>query len=240
MFITLQEIDGAYEATMHDVLPAEMFDFLAPRGTEWDAPLVGSAFVMPRVPGPEIYDLRSRRSGKPTVPLPDRDEQVNLDAAALEAGAIGSNNWAVSGRLTPDGQAILANDMHLSIRVPNTWYRAALEWTGADGGTRRLVGVTLPGVPALVVGSNTQVAGVSRTPMRTGATSWTRRRRDHAHAHGTGRAPAFTVLWKLARRVGRRNTDAADARTHGAHAETDAVKAVGLRGARRPSRPPLH
>ena len=33
-----------------------------------------------------------------------------------------------SGRLTADGGALVANDMHLAIRVPNTWYRAALEW----------------------------------------------------------------------------------------------------------------
>ena len=162
MFTTLQETDGAYEATlatMHDTLPPEMFDFLAPMGTEWDAPLVGSAFMMPPVPGPEVYNLRARRAGKPTRALPDRDEQVSLEQTTLKEGAIGSNNWAVSGRLSPDGQAILANDMHLSIRVPNTWYRAVLEWTGpGDAPSHRLVGVTLPGVPALVVGSNTQVA----------------------------------------------------------------------------------
>ena len=70
-----------------------------------------------------------------------------------EREAIGSNNWAVSGALTPDGRAIVANDMHLFIRVPNTWYRASMEWP-----THRLIGVTLPGVPALVTGSNTHIA----------------------------------------------------------------------------------
>jgi penicillin amidase len=34
----------------------------------------------------------------------------------------------VSGALTADGNAIVANDMHLFIRVPNTWYRASMEW----------------------------------------------------------------------------------------------------------------
>ena len=51
MFITLQDDDGSYEsmlATMHDVLPPAMFDFSSPRGTEWDAPIVGDAFAMPR------------------------------------------------------------------------------------------------------------------------------------------------------------------------------------------------
>ena len=74
-------------------------------------------------------------------------------------GATGSNNWAVAGRLTPDGRALVANDMHLTVRVPNTWYRAALEWgEGAGSPSNHLIGVTLPGVPAVVVGSNTHVA----------------------------------------------------------------------------------
>ena len=49
--------------------------------------------------------------------------------------------------------------MHLTVRVPNTWYRAALEWGESAGSTsNHLIGVTLPGVPAVVVGSNTHVA----------------------------------------------------------------------------------
>jgi penicillin amidase len=71
--------------------------------------------------------------------------------------AIGSNNWVVTGRLTADGAPLLANDMHLDVRVPNTWYRAQLEWTDAAD-SHRLIGVTLPGSPAIVVGSNTFVA----------------------------------------------------------------------------------
>ncbi len=76
------------------------------------------------------------------------------------AGAfyIGSNNWAVAGSRTRHGGAILANDMHLGIGVPNTWYRAALDWKDESGSSRRVVGVTLPGSPAVVVGSNTHVA----------------------------------------------------------------------------------
>ena len=47
--------------------------------------------------------------------------------------------------------------MHLRIAVPNTWYRASLEWSDA-GGSRRITGVTLPGVPNVVVGSNGTLA----------------------------------------------------------------------------------
>lgn len=169
MFITLQDTDGSYEATlatMHEILPQSMFDFLAPRGSEWDSPIVGEPFPTAAIPGPQVYDLRARRGGKAT---PDPRKRVQawdlgvgsweLIPAAPEA-VLGSNNWAVAGRLTSDGGALVANDMHLAIRVPNTWYRAELTWPrGPDGAnTHRLIGVTLPGVPALVVGSNTHIA----------------------------------------------------------------------------------
>jgi penicillin amidase len=75
-----------------------------------------------------------------------------------ELALAGSNNWAVSGSRTAHGQPILANDMHLGISVPNTWYRAQMEWPVEDGTLRRVTGATLPGVPAMVVGSNGDIA----------------------------------------------------------------------------------
>jgi penicillin G amidase len=178
MFITLQDSDGSYEstlATMHEVLPQPMFDLLAPRGTEWDSPVVGAAFEMPSIPGAEVYNLRAKRVGRETVPRRPRPRELTLNLWDLGSGiwalgsgtspvsdpaALGSNNWAVAGRLTETGAALVANDMHLSIRVPNTWYRASLEWPGATNAEapHRLTGTTLPGVPALVTGSNTHIA----------------------------------------------------------------------------------
>jgi penicillin amidase len=172
MFLTLQDDDGSYEtmrATMEDVLPPAMGALLSPRGTEWDSPIDGEAFAMPPVPAADVYNLRARRGGK-RRPEPPRLQSTSarLDGPAADdpwapktAGevALGSNNWAVAGSLTPDGGALLANDMHLDIRVPNTWYRMRLEWPAAGGSEPRdLVGVTLPGLPALVVGSNGSVA----------------------------------------------------------------------------------
>ena len=101
--------------------------------------------------------FRSRRAGRPTV-LHSPRPIASTEVATAGDTAIGSNNWAVSAAHTRSGAALVANDMHLGIRVPNTWYRARLEWTDIGGMPRTLVGVTLPGMPALVVGSNTQVA----------------------------------------------------------------------------------
>jgi penicillin amidase len=78
----------------------------------------------------------------------------------VEAPLLGRNNWAVAGAHTAHGGALLADDMHLGIRVPNTWYRASFEWPDASqpGQSHHVTGVTLPGTPAVIVGSNTFVA----------------------------------------------------------------------------------
>ena len=169
MFITLQDDDGTYEsvlATMHDVLPEPMFEFMASPGTEWDAPVTGERFAVPSIPGPDVYDLRARKLPIPNFQLPKVANQQSsfgsweLGIGSFDSEAVGSNNWVVSGRLTANGAPLLANDMHLDVRVPNTWYRAQLEWPDAADSTQthRLVGVTLPGSPALVVGSNSFIA----------------------------------------------------------------------------------
>jgi penicillin amidase len=72
----------------------------------------------------------------------------------------GSNNFAVAGSLTSDGRALVANDMHLGLRVPALWLRARLRYAdaAAPGGAVDVSGVSLPGVPGIVAGSNGHVA----------------------------------------------------------------------------------
>jgi penicillin amidase len=67
--------------------------------------------------------------------------------------AAGSNNWVISGRHTASGMPLLANDMHLSLLVPNIWYMADLEAPGYH-----VTGVTLPGTPGVIAGHNEHVA----------------------------------------------------------------------------------
>ena len=64
-----------------------------------------------------------------------------------------SNNWVIAGRLTASGKPLLANDPHLVLRLPSTWYLARLEFDG-----RVLAGATAPGVPSIVIGRNEHVA----------------------------------------------------------------------------------
>ncbi len=160
MFIEMHDEEGKREscrAVMHDVLPEPLFAFLNPLGTEWDAPIVGEPMMSPPIPGPEVADLRSlqaTRAFQATSALQAVPHAVK-SAVMLgrEDNPAGSNNWAVAGRFNPDGGAILANDMHLGLSVPNTWYRLQLAMSGFQ-----VNGVTLPGVPVMVVGSNGHVA----------------------------------------------------------------------------------
>lgn len=64
-----------------------------------------------------------------------------------------SNNWVVSGQRTASGRPILANDPHLLVEFPATWYEMHLVAAGLD-----VTGVTLPGVPFVVIGHNARIA----------------------------------------------------------------------------------
>ncbi len=149
MFLELQDERADRDARRglaHEALPQALFEFLYPDGTSWDAPLQGDARVASLPPPP--IDVAIANSARPVRhPRPaDIDEQF----------IVGSNNWAVAGALTDSGRAIVANDMHLGITVPNVFYRARLI---VDGDIPRdLNGVTLPGVPLLVAGSNGHIA----------------------------------------------------------------------------------
>jgi len=152
MYRVLQDDTGKYESTLgllHDQLPSQLVEFLVPRGTEWDAPLQGEPFETPPIPAPEVFDLR--RESRTVARLPR--ESAGPESLAIRSG---SNNWAVAGSHTADGNALLANDMHLPLGVPNIWYRASFVWTEEE--EHRVTGVTLPGAPMMVAGSNGHVA----------------------------------------------------------------------------------
>ena len=171
MFNTLQGRQAQFEATfgaLRDTMPAEMYAFLTAIGSEWDAPLTGGRFARPPVPQADVFNLRAHSpvdTARLPIAAPEGGEPGDRMMAALsmgltadEAAGVGSNNWAVAGAHTESGVALVANDMHLGINVPNIWYRASMVFPDDRGETWRLTGVTLPGLPSLVVGSNGHVA----------------------------------------------------------------------------------
>lgn len=144
MFFDLQDEANEREFKLWQLraaLPQPIYNLLTQTESGWDAPLFGDSEQMLDIPGPDDIDLR--RLDAPTLAF-----QHNRMAEA-----VGSNNFAVAGALGADGRAILANDMHLGLRAPNIWFRARLRVAGND-----VSGFTLPGLPAVIVGSNTHVA----------------------------------------------------------------------------------
>ncbi|MGZ5240355.1 MAG: penicillin acylase family protein [Caldimonas sp.] len=131
----------------HDTSPAQLA-FLLPTASAYDAPLDAATIDETAAPLPAEPPAWFGRPAKARLALLDD----------LGNAEVGSNNWVVAGSRTKSGAAIVANDMHLALRLPNLWYRAAFELHATGAPTRRLAGVTLPGTPALVVGSNGQVA----------------------------------------------------------------------------------
>jgi penicillin amidase len=76
------------------------------------------------------------------------------DPDVYERTSPGSNSWVVSNDKTREGYAILANDLHLPLRLPNPLFRVALQAEGSP----LIVGVGMPGSPMLIVGSNGRIA----------------------------------------------------------------------------------
>ena len=132
---------------MRQALPRSVVDFLTPESDCYNEMLA------PRNPG---------RCASDAIPVADLIAVLN-DADRIGDGGSGivsgngsprgSNAWVVGRGRTRDGRAILANDMHLELSVPNIWYRATLRYPGAS-----LSGLTLPGVPSLIAGTNGQIA----------------------------------------------------------------------------------
>lgn len=159
MMIDLQDETGAYERslmTLRDVLGQESLAFFAPVQTPDDSALDGSTEPLARIPGPRSLNLRTRKVGAGAGPFAS-PASGHLSAFPIVPRdpefVIGSNAFALAGAHTASGAAMLASDMHLDHGVPNTWYRAALNYAG-----RSVVGVTLPGTPGIVAGSNGQIA----------------------------------------------------------------------------------
>ncbi len=153
MYFMLQA--GGYDARFTDIrlrqmLNEKLFNWLRPMGGEWDGALDGSVMPPVAMPTPGELDTRKAGAGAKTAAvsghtLPDGDL------------APGSNNWAVGGSRTAHGGAMLADDMHLGLGVPGIWFRAQMS-IGSGDKVRRIAGVTLPGLPSMVVGSNGDVA----------------------------------------------------------------------------------
>jgi len=140
------EQDERMVSVMASVLPQEAVVFLTPDSDPFTDSLLANNKSLRTTAQVPVAALKSAMSNTP-------DPKMALASGYGKAALPGSNAWAVSGAKTSDHRAILANDMHLGLSVPNIWYRAALNYPQTQA-----TGVFLPGTPFLVVGSNQYLA----------------------------------------------------------------------------------
>lgn len=153
-------------AALREHAPADLLTFLLPATSRWDAPLDGPGASAPLPAAPPATRppwLRATQSTQDTEPdvtgwLGGVPGFVG-GGAAVANSMVGSNGFAVDGAHAAQGGALVASDMHLGLSLPNIWYRVSLVYPAtAGGGTRRITGVSLPGAPLVVAGSNGHIA----------------------------------------------------------------------------------
>jgi penicillin amidase len=168
------ELFPAYDPGMPVITPTALLGAAAPRGTvapATDGPLAttaadGASWSGTATPLPwgnpsgaasaasaawhDVAELRSH-----VLALAGLDQ---ADGIASDHG-IGSNDWVVSGSLSATGGALLANDPHLGFSMPSVWYMNGLHCATVDSACPYdVVGVSFPGVPAVVLGHNANIA----------------------------------------------------------------------------------
>ncbi len=143
MYLLLQDSEGDQDyntAALYKALPPDLAAFLSPPGSaDWDAPMQGAPLPDPKLP--------------PIASFEAPPAAEHADDEARDWRYRGSNAWAVAGWRRGGGPALVANDMHLLFGMPNTFFRARMHAKAFS-----LCGLTLPGFPALVVGSNGHIA----------------------------------------------------------------------------------
>ncbi len=150
--ILLKTLTPAQVGELYPAYPAD-YPVIVPRigkdVASFADPSPAPAVAASGAPGPSAAALRS----------------VSVDLALLGEvlgpfdSDIGSNSWAVSGKLSATGKPFLANDMHLGIQMPSIWFENDLHCVTKEGvHLYDVTGFSFPGVPGIMAGHNNRVA----------------------------------------------------------------------------------
>ncbi len=150
MVLELQDERGSYELNLNslrDVMAQSSVDYFNPLVGPQDSALDGSRGPLRTPPGPGVLDLRDYAMPEPEISW--QHEEIPV---------LGSNSIAIAGSRTGHGAGMIAGDPHFGMQIPNIWYRATLIWPDDSGNPHRVSGVSLPGVPGIIIGSNGHIA----------------------------------------------------------------------------------
>jgi len=161
--VALQSYVQAGAALGFDGVKLFSHDLWRSAGFEPDATVPDAAVATPRPPrkGKEQRGMEraheERHSGSDADLMRDYLERVrDLPAfrGILDREARGSSNlWAVSGALTQHGRPLIANDPHLAIGTPSTFFPIGLELEEDP-----VFGSSFPGIPGIIHGYSRRIA----------------------------------------------------------------------------------
>lgn len=146
-FYTMLSSNEVYErpqAVMEAALAPDVYAFLTPSTARFDRPLLAAANDPTGGYRPQPI---------PTTPVSDVSPAGRRPVVMSPPAGGASNQWAVGGARGTGGAAIVANDPHLGLRLPNVFHRAELHFAG-----RAVRGLGIPGVPGIVIGATDDLA----------------------------------------------------------------------------------
>jgi penicillin G amidase len=140
-------------------LPEEVVQFLDGNSHSWEAAIDGSQILKKEIPGREAFSyLKATPKDSALIEIPNAVERMP-----------GSNNWVVGPEASVSGFPILAEDPHLNLGVPNTWYKMSYSYK-LDGSDTILDihGFSIPGLPGIAFGTNGRMAwGITNSSLDT-------------------------------------------------------------------------
>lgn len=157
MDLALREDD--VQATNAKTLFGSDFDFIYPEYFPEQQPVVptGTNFGTPST---SVKGAMSAISSDKTAPLPTISGSAisMIDFPSMHDDlqpdeGNGSNNWVVGPSKTKNKNPILCGDPHLSLKMPSIWFEIQITTPEMNA-----YGVSLPGLPAIVIGFNDNIA----------------------------------------------------------------------------------
>lgn len=143
---SMQDEDVLLDRTRYAIqqtLPTAVAAFFTQNGNHWEAALDGSHTPILSIPPAASWAY-----------LDDSFETSHWNGE-INDNRVGSNNWAVAPVHSETGTAMLANDPHLSVQVPGTWYKVSYNYPHPTTGEQVEVhGFSLPGLPVAVIGQS--------------------------------------------------------------------------------------
>ena len=129
------------------ILGQEKFDFFFPE--------VNPADTQTIIPWSQEYDFENPFDANASSinVIGELRHRNSKSSPNIDPYHVGSNNWAIAGSKTKNGNPILCSDPHLRLSLPSIWFENQIHTPEFN-----TYGVSLPGIPGVIIGFNEDIA----------------------------------------------------------------------------------